>query len=354
MYFLSQSIVFVAMALLTAVSMCTTYISLNDSILPEPVFSIMLPGGQTWNCSVFALALSVAIGLMLFALKLAIVGRHKRLNLAALLGMTVVAFISIAFNMDVLYRTADREFFIRFSAARMRSAYEAHLAETQRALMTQRDALRRDIATQQGELEAEIKGLRQAPSGYGRLAKEEDYRLMLLEKAAQVELDRIEAALSALPEIDARLRDANPRSLEEVAALENELRALARDPGVAAGLTLPPPVEQESPLFAVLYNLFDLKNIGIKEIFFLLIAFFLDLGDIIGYSLVPTARNKAKRDIRLSPVPPAENLLEYRTPVVPDAIAQPEVVPDPPERIDSPPSNYRRRRRHFRSYVIVI
>ncbi|MDQ1257949.1 MAG: hypothetical protein QG656_2557, partial [Candidatus Hydrogenedentes bacterium] len=178
----SHAIILVAMILLTIVSMGTTYISLTDSILPEPVINIPFTPNTVWECSIFALALSVAIGLMLFALKLSIVDGHKKLNIFGLLGMFIIAFISIAFNMDVLYRTADKEFFIRYSNSKMRSVYETYLAEAESTLTEKRTEIRRELAKQQGELEAEIEGLRADPEGYGRKAKEEDYRLTLLEK----------------------------------------------------------------------------------------------------------------------------------------------------------------------------
>ena len=114
MSFFARTVFFLAMFLLGAVSMWTTYQSLHDSILPKPTVQIALSENFVWDCSIFALMLSVAIGMMLFALKIAIVDEEKRLNIFGVLGLTVIGFISIAFNLDVLYRTADRDFFIRY------------------------------------------------------------------------------------------------------------------------------------------------------------------------------------------------------------------------------------------------
>lgn len=290
----TRFIIFIAMVLLTIVSMWTTYVSLRDSILPEPNVPIPLGEGMVWHCSVFALALSVAIGLMLFALKVAIIDGEKRLGIAGFLGLFIVGFISISFNMDVLYRTADRDFYIRYSADKMRNIYEQYLSEAQQVLLSKRDTLRKDVAQQQGELESEIKGVREAPAGYGPRAKEEEHRLTVMEKTSEIELATIEEALVAKAEADALLRQSVPESIDDIQKLQNDLRVLARNVGAATGLPLPAPVKTETPLFAVFAKLFDFKNVGMKEIFFLIIAMFLDLGDIVGYSLVPAGRGKRR------------------------------------------------------------
>lgn len=292
-----RSIILVAMVLLTIVSMWTTYVSLHDSVLPEPAVNVPLGGERVWACSVFALALSVAIGLMLFALKLAIIDEQKRLNVLGVIGLIIIAFISISFNMDVLYRTADRDFFLRYSNSRMRSVYEEYLADAQAALAQKRDTIRREIAAQQGELEAEIEGLREAPAGYGPLAKREDYRLTVMEKTSEVDLKAVEEALVIKEQADELLRTRTPESIDEVQALQDDLRVVIKDVGARAGVPLPEPVRLENPLFAVFQKLFDFKTVGIKEIFFLLLAILLDLGDIVGYSLVP---NKPKSKARLA------------------------------------------------------
>ena len=189
--------IFVAMILFTIVSIWTTYVSLRDSILPNPTFPITISPGRVHDLSVFALALSVAIGLMLFALKLSIMDGQKRLNVAGLLGLTIVASISIAFNMDVLYRTADRQFFINYSEAKVRTVYEEFLATAQTTLNAKKLELEQTVARQEGELESEIKGLRERPAGYGTEAKQEEYELTLLAKTAQVELQTIHSALES-------------------------------------------------------------------------------------------------------------------------------------------------------------
>ena len=292
---LTRSIIFVAMVMLTIVSMWTTYVSLRDSILPEPQFTFHFMNGFVWDCSIFALFLSVAIGLMLFALKMAIIDGHKRLNVVGIVGMSIVAFISITFNLDVLYRTADREFFLNYSASRMRGAYEDHLAKVQTKLAEKRETVQKEIARQEGELESEIKGFRTAPSGYGPIAKQEAHELTILQKTGAVELETVTAALATIEEANHLLRTSFPKSIPDVEQLQNQLRVLVRDVTAMAGMPMPEPVRLENPLFAVIAKLFDWSTVGLKEFFFLAIAIFLDLGDIIGYSLVPNKPKDRKK-----------------------------------------------------------
>jgi len=193
----------------------------------------------------------------------------------------------------VLYRTADQDFFIRYSTEQMRSVYEDYLTEAQRNLIERQESLRKIIAKQEGELDAEIRGLRDAPEGYGPIAKKEDYELTLLAKTTEVELETVDAALVEKEKADELLRTTIPTSIEEIEKLQNELRVIVKNVGAAANLPLPPVVKTESPLFAVFSKLFDFQNVGIKELFFVVLAFFLDLGDIIGYSLVPNKKRKA-------------------------------------------------------------
>jgi len=337
----TRAILVVAMIILGIVSMWTTYQSLHDSILPAPVVQIRFSEDTVWDCSVFALALSVAIGLMLYALKLAIIDEQKRLNVLGVIGLTVVGFISISFNMDVLYRWSHQTFFVNYSASRVKSAYEDYLTQTQQALIDKRDELLKQVAKQEGELDAEIKGLREAPAGYGAIAKSEDYELTLLQKTTAVELKTIEEALAKKQEADALLANSMPGSIEEVEKLQHELRVLVKDVGSVSGKSLPEPVKLESPLFAVFRKLFDWDQVGLEEIFFVLLAFFLDLGDIIGYSLVPAARKKP----RLAPLAAAEpvtdlpDFLKPKAESSPASLAslppQPEYAPVPEEAGDA-------------------
>ncbi len=307
-------LLFTGMILLTVVSMWTTYKSLHDSILPEPTVPIPLGKLGTWECSIIALALSVAIGVMLFALKLAIIDEQKRLNLVGIIGMTVVAFISIVFNMDVLYRTADREFFVRYSAARVKDTYAKYLTDVQRALVEKKKALQTALAEQEGQLETEIMGLREAPAGYGPRARQEDYRLTILEKTTAVELATLDEAIAALQEADTLLSSQTPASLDEVEELQAKLLVAVKEPGAVAGISVPDPVKFDNPLFAVFSKLFDFKTIGFKEIFFLAIALFLDLGDIIGYSLIPNKPKKKAVDV---PPDGALSSSDFKEPAVP-------------------------------------
>jgi len=317
----SRIIFCIAMVLLTVVSIYTTYASLTDSILPEPKVAIPITEGVIWECSVMAFGLAMAIGLMLFALKLAIIGGDKRLNLLGVLGMTVMSFISIAFNVDVLYRTADREFYLRYSNDRMRSAYEKFLGEAQGVLSERKTELLRSIAKQEGELDSEVKGLRKAPAGYGTNAKEEDYKLNVLQKTAQVDLQAVEEALETKKEADTLLRNAVPQKLEDIDKTQAELRVIVKDLSGASGVPMPELVKTDNPLFAVFEKLFDYKSVGFKEIFILITAFLLDLGDIIGYTMVP-GRKKEKKEIRIEPFPEARlELLSHEEKGVSQALA---------------------------------
>ena len=286
---------FVGMVLLTIVSMWTTYASLTESILPVPTIDIPMGYGGVWKCSVFALGLSVAIGLMLFSLKLAIIDDTKRLSVRGLLGLTIVAFISITFNMDVLYRMADKDFFIRYSGTRVKTLYGDYLAEVQGALNEKRMQLRKQLAEQEGELEAEVRGLREDPEGYGPVARKEDYMLTKLQKINEVELTAIEEAIASKAKAEKLLAESEPKTLDDIERLQNELRVAVTDIGAVTGLRLPEAVKPAKPLFAVFDKLFDFKNIGWEEIFFLALAFFLDLGDIVGYSLVPKGKKRTKK-----------------------------------------------------------
>lgn len=284
----------IAMLILGTVSICTTYISLNDSILPEPKIAIRLTPDFVWNCSILALGMSVAIGLMLIAIKMAVIDGHKRLNVFGIIGLTLIAFISISFNLDVLYRWADQDFFINYSNNRMKSAYEDYLVQAQGELTNRRGTLRKEVAKQEGELDAEIRGLREAPEGYGRLAKQEDYRLTVLQKTNEVEIQAIDEAMAQVQQADALLASTTPEDINAIEQLQHEIRVAVKDVAAACGIPLPAPVKLESPLFAVFAKLFDLRSVGVKEIFVLIIAFLLDLGDILGYSLVPNRKRDAR------------------------------------------------------------
>ena len=174
----------------------------------------------------------------------------------------------------------------------MRNVYERYLADSQQALTEKRDKIRKDVAMQEGELQAEIKGLREAPAGYGPRARKEDYHLTVMEKTSLVDLESVDEALQTVEGADSLLQSTTPQTIEEVQKLQDDLRVVVKDVGARAGIPLPEPVKLESPFFAVFQNLFDLNKIGMKEIFFLLIAIFLDLGDIVGYSLVPNKPRK--------------------------------------------------------------
>lgn len=339
-------IFYVAMLMMGVVSMWTTYVSLHDSILPTPVFSIPI-AGKVFDVSVLALLLSVAIGMMIFALKVAIIDEQKHLNWLGVLGLTLIAFISIAFNMDVLYRTADREFFLRYSSTQMRGAYEQYLADVQGKLLEKQTSARKVVAKQEGEMEAEVKGLRQAPAGYGPIAKQEDYKLTLMAKEANVDLETVEQALKTKEKADLLLATRSPATLDEIQVLQNDLRVTLKDMSAATGIRLPDAVKTESPIFAVFQRLFDYHTIGFKEIFFLALAFLLDLGDICGYVLVG---NKPRHSAVITPVPlgksvsPRPSHPVFRTA---ERLSQPSPAEDAPSDYGNPnvparrPASYR-------------
>lgn len=319
-------VLYFAMSLLGAASIWTTYKSLYESILPEPVWQIALPNGVTWDCHVIALILSLAIGMMLFTLKAAIIDGQKRLNIFGVLGMTIVAFISIAFNLDVLYRTADRDFFVRYSNEQMRKPYEEFLAQVQDDLNKRKTTAMKQLALQEGELESEQRGLRKAGAGYGPLAKEEDYKLTLLQKTTEVELQSVTAALETKGKADELLRTVTIAGIEDVHKLQGDLRVVCKDLAGVSNVTLPTPVRLENPLFVVFAKVFDWNQIGIKEVFFVIIAFFMDLGDIIGYALIPNKRRKRQVDfpgLDLDDEPP---ILMGRNDVSPLLPLEPQVL----------------------------
>lgn len=324
---ISKLAIFMAMVLLTVVSMWTTYASLRDSVMPAPVVPIPITADLTWNCSIFALGLSVAIGLMLFALKLAIIDGQKRLNLIGIIGLTIVASISITFNMDVLYRVGDQAFFLRHSTAKVKSTYDTYLSEVRNSLLAQKQDAQKSIARQEGELEAEIRGLREAPAGYGNRARAEDHRLTVLAKEMEVEVTTIDEAIAAQEAADALLANSQPQTIPEIQALQDELRVAVKNAGALAGVAMPQPVSLENPLFAVFEKLFDFENVGWKELFFLALAFLIDLGDIIGYSLVPAGAAATASASRYDTFNPQS--LPARRRKAPERIPDDEYLPFP-------------------------
>ena len=283
---ISMSMFTIAMTALTLVSMWTTYESLKDSILPGPEVPIPYAEGESIAIAVPALVLSVGIGMMLLGMKFAVINERRNLGVLGFIGLFIIAFISISFNLDVLYRVANQDFMVDHADQQMRAVYENYLSEVTHELTEREVELKRELARQEGELESEIQGLREAPAGFGERAKSEQYKLTLLEKESQVELEKIQEALAAKEEADTLLVAALPTTPDDVLELEKELRVTVKDVGAIAGIAMPKPVEQEMPIFAVFARLFDWQRIGFMEGFFLVIAVFIDLGDIVGYNLV--------------------------------------------------------------------
>ena len=318
--FTTRRMVLSAMVLFTIASMVTTYISLSQSVLPEPTISIPIPGqqGQTWDCAWLSLFLSVGIGLMLFALKIAIIDEQKRLNLFGVIGLVVVGFISISFNMDVLYRFANRDFFIMYSRDQVKTSYASYLSQVETELTRRKEDILKKVGRQEGELEAETKGLREAPEGYGPRAKKEDYYLTVLKKETEVELKTIEEARTAKAKADELLVTATPRTLPEISDLQDQLQVACKDVGAKVGIPLPEPVQLRNPLFAVFDRLFDWQTVGVMEIFIMALAFLLDLSDILGYSLVPDKKEPRPKRTSLVAVP---------------SLSGPEIIPDPDDEL---------------------
>lgn len=338
----TRFLVMFAMTLFTVASMATTYMSLEESVLPGPKVPIPIGAGQVWDCSWLALAISVGIGLLLFGLKVAIIDEQKRLSVAGLAGLFIVAFISISFNMDVFYRWADQDFFLRFSNAQVKSVYAGYLAEAGAKLTERRENLQRTVARQEAELSAEVDGLREAPEGFGPRARKEEYTLRVLESESRVELDSIQEAIQVKARADEILVRSSLASLDELDALQDELRVACMDVGAKVGMPLPEPVRLRTPFFAVFSRIFDFKSIGVMEVFILLLAILLDLGDIIGYNLIPD--RKRPRPRALAAMPPV-------------TVEGPEIIPefpanlpgnDPGEAVASGETDARRTRRAFR------
>jgi len=227
-----RTTVYAAMVLLTSVSIWANYASLRVSVLPEPEVAIPLPTGGTWACAVVALGIAVALGLMLFALKLTILDENRRLNGAGAFGFAVILLLSVAFNADVLYRVADKDFYPRQAMTQTAAVYMAHL-----------DRIAADAASPD--------------------------------------------AVAAVDKARRLLQSAAPQDMDDVTATEQAVRTALAE----AGIEPPPaPTRVDSPLFAMLAHLAKVQGLGVQDWFLLLIALFLDLGDLIAYRLLPARR----------------------------------------------------------------
>ncbi|MGI6461428.1 MAG: hypothetical protein ACOX5J_15300 [Candidatus Hydrogenedentales bacterium] len=312
----TKFVILIAMIIFTIASIVTTYISLSSSVLPEPSVTIPITENVTWDCAYLALMISAGIGLMLFALKVAIIDEQKRLTLTGVLGLLIIAFISVSFNMDVFYRAANRDFYIHFTSAEMKRVYADYLAEVDAKLSTRKTELLKLVAKQEAELESEIRGIREAPEGYGPKAKSEEYKLTLLQKEAEVELQALEEVRASRLRANELLVE-SPLDLAGVETLQGELQAALKDLGAKAGIPLPEPYRAQNQLFVVFAKLFDFRNSNFMEIcmslLIMALALLLDLGDIIGYSMVPDEPGGKRTRKRV----------DY------DAYLGPEVVPAP-------------------------
>ncbi len=312
----TKFVILIAMIIFTIASIVTTYISLSSSVLPEPSVTIPITENVTWDCAYLALMISAGIGLMLFALKVAIIDEQKRLTLTGVLGLLIIAFISVSFNMDVFYRAANRDFYIHFTSAEMKRVYADYLAEVDAKLSTRKTELLKLVAKQEAELESEIRGIREAPEGYGPKAKSEEYKLTLLQKEAEVDLQALEEVRASRLRANELLVE-SPLDLAGVETLQGELQAALKDLGAKAGIPLPEPYRAQNQLFVVFAKLFDFRNSNFMEIcmslLIMALALLLDLGDIIGFSMVPDEPGGKRTRKRV----------DY------DAYLGPEVVPAP-------------------------
>jgi len=183
-------------------------------------------------------------------------------------------------------------------------------------LSAKKTELLKQVAKQEGELESEIRGIREAPEGYGPKAKSEDYKLTLLQKEAEVELRALEEVQASKDRANTLLVE-SPVDLAGVEALQGELQAAVKDLGAKAGVPLPEPYRAQNQLFVVFAKLFDFRNSSFMEIcmslLIMALALLLDLGDIIGYSMVPDQPG-GKR---------ARKRIDY------DEYTGPEIVPAP-------------------------
>jgi hypothetical protein len=337
---IARAMVYLALTMFSVVSMWMTYASLHDSILLKPEVSIPLWNGVVWQCSVFALLISMAIGLMLFALKLTIIEGQRRLNLFGFVGLLLVASISIVFNVDVLYRVANPTFYERHAYNAVRSVYDAYLTDVQAELPSRRDPQPTEPVSLEAGLDAEREGLGEDPAGLG----------------AQ---EGIDPALAAREKVEALLAKSMPDTVEGVAAWQEEIRAAAKPLGELAGKPLPPAARVETPLSAVFANLMDWQKLGFMEVFILALAVLLDLGDIVGYSLIPNQPKKRRSALPAMPEfdmpemavlpptdrikkenPPPESLEDSFDPFEPRAQAASSPRTGPPPR----PLRLRRRR----------
>src|SRR5690606_21468352 len=145
----------------------------------------------------------------------------------------------------------EQDFMIRNSTDNMRSAYEEVLVGAQSELQERREAAMKIVARQEGEMVAEVKGLREGPAGYGPRAREEGHQLTSMSKPAGVDLESVNQAILAKEQADGLLATSLPRTVDDIQTLQNELRVQLKDVAAISGVTLPDPVNTENPLFAV-------------------------------------------------------------------------------------------------------
>ena len=154
-----------------------------------------------------------------------------------------------------------------------------------------------------------------------------DYKLTLLQKTAQVELEAVDAAIKKKEEADLLLNNASIETIDDIQKLQEQLRVVCKDLSGPSEIRLPEVVRLENPLFAVFAKLFDWRTVGFKELFLLVIAFLMDLGDIIGYTLVPNRKRRPQEDDYSEALfPPLRTL---------HSLPEPEPV-DPPALLEMP------------------
>jgi hypothetical protein len=107
---LSITLLSTATLALTALSIWANYVSLSSSVLPKPTFTLSLVTGAPWHCSLPALGLAMAIGLLLLAIKVSAAGQDRSIGITGYCAFAVVASFSILFNMDAIYRVAQNTY----------------------------------------------------------------------------------------------------------------------------------------------------------------------------------------------------------------------------------------------------
>ena len=125
---LSITLLSIATLALTALSIWANYVSLSASVLPLPTIALSLFTGATWQCSLPALGLAIAIGLLLLAIKVNAAGCGKSVGFAGYCAFAVVACFSILFNVDAIYRMTQEGYDLQLANQQTTAVFGPYMA----------------------------------------------------------------------------------------------------------------------------------------------------------------------------------------------------------------------------------